>query len=73
MAETPKMKPDQTRAAIQAMGRIATESAELQDQLRELLSYCESQTVDPDGFKQTDAEQAYWDVATRLRNILDGE
>jgi hypothetical protein len=45
--------------------------AEQQDQLRQLLSYCE--TNSPEGFKLTDAEEAYRDVAGKLRAILDGE
>lgn len=42
------------------------------DQLQQLLEYVESN--DPgEGFKRTDAELAYNDVAQRLRAILDGE
>lgn len=38
------------------------------DQLRELLSYCKTQ----DGRYST-AQQAYRDIAAKLRGILDGE
>ena len=56
----------------QTMGEVSRISADLQDQMRQLLSYCESQDPGP-GFKRTDAELAYSDVADKLRNILDGE
>lgn len=44
-----------------------------QDQLQQLLEHCESRTADPEGFKLTSEEQAYGDVAKKLRAILGGE
>lgn len=54
--------------AVTEVGRIA---AELQDQLRELLSYCtvKGTTDDPHDY----VAEAYADVAARLRSMLDGE
>jgi hypothetical protein len=54
-------------AAMSEASRISTD---LQDQLRQLLSYCEDQ-AQHSGYALE--ESAYRDVADKLRAILDGE
>ena len=60
-------KYDQLQASL---AEISTVSASLQDQLRELLSYCEGQ-AQHSGYALE--ESAYLDVAQKLRHLLDGE
>jgi hypothetical protein len=43
-----------------------------EDELRQLLSYCEANTPG-EGFKLTGSEEAYADIRDKLRAILDGE
>ena len=52
-----------------ALAQVAAKSAEAQDALRELLSYCENESRSPN----PDWAAAYADVAAKLRDILDGE
>lgn len=68
-AQNPRVPIDQRLAAAkQALNHYVAQT----DQLQQLLEYVESN--DPgEGFKRTDAELAYNDVAQRLRAILDGE
>lgn len=70
----------QARAAHNALAERMRESAVREDQLRELLSYCESKAPrDADGVYDAGYYEslyecpAYNDVATKLRKILDGE
>lgn len=53
-----------------ALAEVAAKSAEAQDALRELLSYCENESADSHILS---GDLAYADVAARLRDILDGE
>lgn len=53
-----------------ALAQVAAKSAEAQDALRELLSYCENESADP---HLLSGNLAYADVAAKLRGILDGE
>lgn len=53
------------------MGEISRVSADLQDQLRELLSYCESRNAE--AATGSEAAYAYGEIADKLRGILDGE
>ena len=52
------------------MGEVFRISADLQDQLRQLVSYCEDQAQHSGSAVD---ESAYTDVASKLRAILDGE
>lgn len=54
----------QGKTLASTLAEVSRISTDLQDQLRELLSYCESQALE---------ESAYRDVASKLRGILDGE
>lgn len=67
MAIAAQGRPQQIGERVYAAADVETQ----QDQLRQLLSYCE--TNSPEGFKLTDAEEAYRDIAGKLRAILDGE
>lgn len=84
MAETPKMAVSVGQVAEMAIGRlqgkydalqaalaeIAQASAQLQEEFRYLLSYCEEQ-AQHSGYALE--ESAYRDVADKLRTLLDGE
>lgn len=57
-------------ALKQRLVDVAAASAATQDAFRELLSYCEGMR---DGNESGDAREAYDDVASKLRGMLDGE
>jgi hypothetical protein len=60
----------QVKSLTATMNEAARISADLQDQFRELLSYCEAQAQHSGSAVD---ESAYNDVAGKLRAILDGE
>lgn len=59
------------------MGDVSRISADLQDQLRQLVSYCEGQAADADDsmgyYERQYARPVYGEIAEKLRAILDGE
>jgi len=61
---------DSLQKAMEEVGRV---SADLQDQLRELLSYCETESGKYPEDVILNPGDAYRDVADKLRGILDGE
>lgn len=58
------------RAALTAVENVAEAVAGVDDQLRELLSYCRSSAEE---LTENPAVSAYEDIADRLAGILDGE
>jgi hypothetical protein len=62
--------PPSFDALKERLDQVAATSQEVQDSLRELLSYCTNESVDP---HTLDGGTAYADVAARLRDLLDGE
>jgi hypothetical protein len=60
-------------AAEASLAEVTRVTCELQDQLRELLSYCQTQAEAFDPDDQIDEFNPYDDVTVKLREILDGE
>lgn len=56
-----------------ALGEVRTQSAQLQDAFRQLLSYCETAAARAERNDRMDIADAYDDITRKLRDLLDGE